>query len=1344
VKRLFIIFLTAFLLAMVCNASAFAADIDFTIYCDTTPVSPDGSHSVTIGIDTKGLTVGGTDITVTFDPAHLTLTGSSVIGIGQGENNTVADRLDSGQYRIGIMYQNALTGTGDILKIDFDVSPALTPPLTTEVAISPDAFACDSYGSEFSVGLAAGSCTITIGSTSSTNEPPTANAGNAQSVTEGVTVTLDGSSSTDSDDGIHTFQWSQVSGSPVTLSDTSAVKPTFTAPAGMETCKACIFQLTVTDHGGLQDTDDVVITVCPEAAALFYPDGDVAPLGNRDGIVNVGDALVALRFALGLETPSQDDIKNGDVAPLDSSGNPNPDGAITVGDALVILRKALGLVSWTISSYPGTLFGDVDEDSLLNKIPSSTIETIAPDAEIDVTPTTTKPKLEVTSNEVVNEAGDGSSITITDNGTIPLDTMNQPLFVDGVFKGMVSNIEKSGLNLVMSLQDAEFVTDVYDAFDVEFRNEQIKQSIQRAISHKKLGRYDHLNKEPLGVSIIEKSITNSRGLDNDELVLRIDIPQGYRVPLQSRSLDCSFWNAECNFTLQTAYNNKVDIEKEYGEDGLTFSTKGSYIEIGIGSYIKAHYDHNTFSSDVYDFEVAQSAYFDANLKAEVKGELKKDWSTVLDLLVDFDVEILHPYSHLVKASVLIDPGIVLGVEGKLTGTATVTARVKRSGEIRFKYDSVSNTHEIFNTIKHTPETLTESNINVSIEAEGHAYIFPSTLLIPNLKFLRVSKALTFIYVRSGIKLDNEIKGKIAGGFVALNDQLTDTYYTEASVTTSLYGLIQGRWMVRIGGIDLYHTDEYEDLFQTGALNILEWKAQLLDTPVISVERNDQTSIYKITFDLDFDIKLKPKLHFYYTIDGQDLPVTALEDVGSDWQIGNTPIELNDLQKLKVRAVLYNKDVSDSIWAFGTSVSPQAEYANILPPKTSPKSLTVFEDGTTIDITLTQSQGYDIIYSIDGGAEKKYAGPITLSGSADIEAYAKALIDDTWETSPKVSFRYTRCPEGEIVQDGECVESPGNGNGSQTEESWPGWPELQWCPLTGSNHNINFPDGNPDFVTCSYHGNTDGPILEEMPYYKGSSEIWGYRSKNGVEKQYYESGQLNIERPWKDNKLNGKEKWYYENGQVQFETPWQDGKLNGVKKEYHIGESGYHLIHETPYIDGKKNGLEKLYVYSGELQSETPWQDDKINGIKRTYYYLSGKVESETPYEEGKINGTFTVYYENGQLWAETLYVDDKRNGLYESYYENGQLRYQTPYVDDMKNGTEREYYESGPVKYETPYLGNEKNGIEKRYYESGQVNSETTYVDGKKNGQAVWYYEDGKLANCKIYENDNYVASCMP
>ena len=53
---------------------------------------------------------------------------------------------------------------------------------------------------------------------------------------------------------------------------------------------------------------------------------------------------MALKFALGLETPTQDDTAHGDVAPLGPQGQPSPDGVINVGDALVILRKALGII----------------------------------------------------------------------------------------------------------------------------------------------------------------------------------------------------------------------------------------------------------------------------------------------------------------------------------------------------------------------------------------------------------------------------------------------------------------------------------------------------------------------------------------------------------------------------------------------------------------------------------------------------------------------------------------------------------------------------------------------------------------------------------------------------------------------------------------------------------------------------------------------------------------------------------------------------------------------------------------------------------------------------------------
>ncbi|KAF0233165.1 MAG: peptidase m36 (fungalysin), partial [Prolixibacteraceae bacterium] len=60
------------------------------------------------------------------------------------------------------------------------------------------------------------------------NKTPVANAGSGQTVDEGTIVTLDGSASTDPDGNTLTYQWTAPTG--ITLSSTSAAKPTFMAP----------------------------------------------------------------------------------------------------------------------------------------------------------------------------------------------------------------------------------------------------------------------------------------------------------------------------------------------------------------------------------------------------------------------------------------------------------------------------------------------------------------------------------------------------------------------------------------------------------------------------------------------------------------------------------------------------------------------------------------------------------------------------------------------------------------------------------------------------------------------------------------------------------------------------------------------------------------------------------------------------------------------------------------------------------------------------------------------------------------------------------------------------------
>ncbi|MDY6853474.1 MAG: S8 family serine peptidase [Thermodesulfobacteriota bacterium] len=117
------------------------------------------------------------------------------------------------------------------------------------------------------------------------NNPPIADAGSDQTVDEGDTVVLDGSGSIDIDDGISSYQWTQLDGAGVTLSDSSVAMPTFTAldvgPGG----ETLTFQLKVTDKGGLQSIDTIVVNI------RWQNNPPIADAGS-DQTVDEGDTVV--------------------------------------------------------------------------------------------------------------------------------------------------------------------------------------------------------------------------------------------------------------------------------------------------------------------------------------------------------------------------------------------------------------------------------------------------------------------------------------------------------------------------------------------------------------------------------------------------------------------------------------------------------------------------------------------------------------------------------------------------------------------------------------------------------------------------------------------------------------------------------------------------------------------------------------------------------------------------------------------------------------------------------------------------------------------------------------------
>ena len=115
----------------------------------------------------------------------------------------------------------------------------------------------------------------------STNLPPVADAGGDVTTAPGVAVKLDGSGSSDPDGDALAYTWAQTGGPGVTLADADTATPSFEAPGAPG---ALSFRLTVSDPGGLTDSDTLTVTASPVHRVPLLPP---ASHPYRQGFVRV-------------------------------------------------------------------------------------------------------------------------------------------------------------------------------------------------------------------------------------------------------------------------------------------------------------------------------------------------------------------------------------------------------------------------------------------------------------------------------------------------------------------------------------------------------------------------------------------------------------------------------------------------------------------------------------------------------------------------------------------------------------------------------------------------------------------------------------------------------------------------------------------------------------------------------------------------------------------------------------------------------------------------------------------------------------------------------------------------
>jgi LmbE family N-acetylglucosaminyl deacetylase len=100
------------------------------------------------------------------------------------------------------------------------------------------------------------------------NQPPTANAGSAQTVDQGTHVKLDGSASTDPEGAALTYRWRQIGGIEVLLSNATTATPSFTVPSNLARHESLNFELVVNDGEIDSFAAVVTVTVAGDVATL--------------------------------------------------------------------------------------------------------------------------------------------------------------------------------------------------------------------------------------------------------------------------------------------------------------------------------------------------------------------------------------------------------------------------------------------------------------------------------------------------------------------------------------------------------------------------------------------------------------------------------------------------------------------------------------------------------------------------------------------------------------------------------------------------------------------------------------------------------------------------------------------------------------------------------------------------------------------------------------------------------------------------------------------------------------------------------------------------------------------
>lgn len=320
--------------------------------------------------------------------------------------------------------------------------------------------------------------------------------------------------------------------------------------------------------------------------------------------------------------------------------------------------------------------------------------------------------------------------------------------------------------------------------------------------------------------------------------------------------------------------------------------------------------------------------------------------------------------------------------------------------------------------------------------------------------------------------------------------------------------------------------------------------------------------------------------------------------------------------------------------------------------------------------------------------------------------------------------------------------------------------------------INFDKGKEEGFAFEFA--LDSNIITVTEYKLGfikKQEKINRRDKNnlkqGMWKNFYESGILKNECNYSDDKKNGfykeyslsgsllnTEKYvkgelqkdvpeltkldmkteYYQGGNIKYYGGFKNGVAEGVHRDYAItGEVTNAKIYKDGVLTaegilddfGHEQGQWKEYHPNGQIKSKGEYKDGKrINDW--VFFYSNGKIEQKGNYDKkGRAQGIWIWYYDDGKILREENYVDDLQEGIMVEYGDTGNVITKGNYIEGLKEGPW--IYEIGDYKETGEYKLNKRQDLWKHFYNNGALRFEGNFIDGNPDGKHKYFYPDGKV-----------------